>query len=128
MDIGQHDLVKTLHIDPVSGQGTGRAHQGGQGCQHNELLFYDHSTHLHLCVSGEWRKLKWRGGKGHGYFIQISLILILYIALQVHCLYFLFLLENKALILNGLFLNVDVTIFHHHGDMKDGWIYKTEHF
>ncbi|BEE28245.1 hypothetical protein [Aeromonas dhakensis] len=38
------------------------------------------------------------------------------------------LLENKALILNGLFLNVDVTIFHHHGDMKDGWIYKTEHF
>ena len=128
MDIGQHDLVKTLHVDPVSGQGTGRAHQGGQGCQHNELLFYDHSTHLHLCVLGEWRKLKWGGGKGHAYLILISLILILYISLQVHCLGLLSLTENKILILKGLFLNVDVTTFHHHGDMKDGWIYKTTPF
>jgi hypothetical protein len=77
---------------------------------------------------GEWRKLKWRGGKGHAYLILISLILILYIALQVHCLGVLFLLENKSLIFKGLFLNMAVTIFHHHGDMKDGWIYKTTPF
>jgi len=77
---------------------------------------------------GEWRKLKWRGGKDHAYLILISLILILYLVLQVHCLGFLFLLENKILILNGLFLDVDVTIFHYHGDMKDGWIYKTTPF
>ena len=48
--------------------------------------------------------------------------------LQVHCLGLLSLTENKTLILKGLFLNVDVTIFHHHGDMKDGWIYKTKLF
>ena len=50
------------------------------------------------------------------------------IALQVRCLGALFLLENKVLIFKGLFLNVDVIIFHHHGDMKDGWIYKTTPF
>jgi hypothetical protein len=77
---------------------------------------------------GEWLKLKWRGGKGHAYLILISMILILYISLQVHCLGFIFSLENKVLIFNGLFLNVDVIIFHHHGDAKDGWIYKTTQF
>jgi len=81
-----------------------------------------------LCVLGEWRKLKWRGEKDHAYLILISLILILYIALQVNCLVFSFSQDDKMLILDGLFLNADVTIFHHHGDMKDGWIYKTTPF
>ncbi|TNI51690.1 hypothetical protein CF126_21640 [Aeromonas dhakensis] len=59
---------------------------------------------------------------------MISLILILYIVLQVYHWGVIFQQNYKFLILNGLFLNADVTIFHHHGDMKDGWIYKTKLF
>ncbi|MFM4859181.1 hypothetical protein ACEUDN_21160 [Aeromonas hydrophila] len=77
---------------------------------------------------GEWLKLKWRGGKGHGYLIPISLILMLCIAFQFNSFGCLFLLGGNLLILNGLFFNVDVTIFHCRGGMKDGWIYKTIRF
>jgi hypothetical protein len=60
MHIGQHYLIKTLHVDPVNGQGTGRENHGGQCCQHNELLF--HYTHIHLCIFGELPKFKCRKG------------------------------------------------------------------
>ncbi len=62
--------------------------------------------------------------KGPTYLILISLILILCIYLQLY--YLCALLNNacKILILNGLFLNVNVIVFNNCSGGKDGLMYK----